>query len=394
MYNTLWSIFIIFLKLGSNSFGGPIAQLDYFFNEFVEKRKWFEEKTYAELVALCQFLPGPASSKLAIAMGMKRQGLAGGVVALTGFILPSTIIFIIIAYLVHSTSNAQIISSGLYGLQIAIIAIIGQALIKMIKRFCFDLPRIIIMLISAAINLINIGTFSQILSIITGIILGRFFIKQEQAQTKLLPVKLQENYKLPLAIYLILLIVLPLLHSISPAPLLNLFNIFYLTGSMVFGGGHIILPILEHQLLPSGLIDKNTFLIGYGLAQAMPGPLFSFVAYVGTSINISDLSWVTGLGSLVAVYLPSFLLLLTILPLWERWRHQTGLQVAMQGVNAAVTGMLLATFYNPILHDLPHSLIDIAYAILIFLSLEYFKLPQWLAIIICLTTTIIKPMLS
>lgn len=390
--HSILHLFLIFLKLGCIAFGGPIAHLGIFHREFVDKRSWLDEKTYMDLVSLCQTLPGPASSQVAIAIGMKKQHLLGGIAAITGFILPSLILLIIAAYGLTYFTHA-LHSSMLDGLKIAVVAVIAQAILMMGQRFCNDIRRVSITILGAVICLYLTHFLGQILVIFLGAILGYFFLNPSQeivpeseVSTAFFSFRIAT---IAWVLFFIGLIVPYLLLPFIHLPLLQLFNIFYRTGALVFGGGHVVLPLLQAQLVTPGLIESNLFLEGYGMTQAIPGPLFSFAGFLGTAIRPDALGWVRGLFCTISIYLPSFLLLVGILPWWETYRHRAGLQSLLSGVSAAVVGLLIAAFIQPVFLTTITSLIDVMIALIAFVLLAYFKWPQWGIVGLCVVSRLV-----
>lgn len=378
--HSIFEISSIFLKLGLICFGGPIAHLGFFHHEFVEKRRWVDEKTYMDLVSLCQTLPGPASSQVAISIGIKEQGLLGGIVAITGFILPSITIMILAAYGLNLFAH-QLNAPWLHGLKIAVVAVIAQAILNMGKRFCRDVPRITITIIATAIAIYFTNFIGQIGVIVMGAIFGKLFLRLPRTQGN--PVHISQKILslrsalVSWALFFFILIFMPIVNILLNNPLISLFNVFYRTGAIVFGGGHVVLPLLQSQIVAPGWLNNNIFLAGYGIAQAVPGPLFSFAGFLGTVINPNSTSWLRGLFCTIAIYLPSFLILLGILPLWEKYRHHLIFQTVLAGISAAVGGLLVAAFYNPVWTTTILSISDIIIAFIAFMLLEFLHWPQW-----------------
>jgi chromate transporter len=383
---SITQVFFIFLKLGLYCFGGPIAHLSFFHHAFVEKRGWIDEKTYMEWVALCQSLPGPASSQMAIILGMKQQGLWGGIVAITGFLLPSVAILILAAYLLDVFANTAQLRS-LHGIQIAVAAVIAQAILAMGKRFCTGKLEISITVVATLIALAFSTSFlGQIGAIAVGALAGWLLLRHKHTHPLPTAHMSEKLVRLPVAIsawvvFIVLLVALPLINMAWHEGILTLFNRFFQTGSFVFGGGHVVLPLLETQFVTTGLMNSHDFLLGYGIAQAVPGPLFSFAAFIGTLIHGGRFGWLLGIFSVFAIYLPSWLILIGTLPLWERWRHHAAFQAVLAGVCAAVVGLLLAAFYTPIWTDTIHTAADFALTCLAFVLLDYWRCPQWLLVV-------------
>lgn len=375
---SLKNIFLVFLKLGCLCFGGPIAHLSFFHHEFVERRKWVDEKTYMSLVALCQSLPGPASSQVAAALGMKERGIFGGIIALTGFLLPATLILILAAYGINFLSKG-IDLHWLDGLKLAVVAIVAQAILSMSRKFCNDKKRFIILIIATIITLMFSGIWGQLFVIVIGAICGKFLLNEAENKTDFITSFVKINTRAMFLAWGLLLagfFLLPLIEKFSPHAFLQFFDIFFRTGALVFGGGHVILPLLQTQIVTPNFVNNDIFLVGYGLTQALPGPLFSFAAFLGTIMG----GWSMGILCLIAVYLPSVLILLGVLPFWEKWRHHSKFQAILAGINAAVVGLLLGAFCTSVWTDAVHSVLDIIIVLAAFIALEYFKVSQWLVV--------------
>lgn len=376
-------IFFVFLKLGLTSFGGPVAHLGFFREEFIIRRRWLKENTYADIVALCQFLPGPASSQTGITIGLSRGGLAGGIAAWLGFTTPSAIALIGFAYGVSSL--AELNQSGLFaGLKIVAVAVVAQAVWGMATKLCPDRNRITLALLSTIGILAWPGPSTQILSIIIGGIIGWIIYRNsgETASVESLPIKIHKKLSfICLIFFSLLLIGLPVFTAIYPHHSLVLFDNFYRAGSLVFGGGHVVLPLLQTGVVPPGWVSEDQFLAGYGAAQAIPGPLFSFAAYLGTVMQPGPNGWFVGLGCLSAIYLPSFLLLLGVLPYWDKLRQLPATQASLKGINAAVVGLLLAALYNPVWSGAIHDTRDFILGLVAFGLLAIWKYPSWSVVI-------------
>ncbi len=381
----IFQLFLIFLKLGLTSFGGPIAHLGYFHNEFVSKRKWITDQAYTDLVALCQFLPGPASSQVGLAIGYFRAGYIGSLVAWIGFTLPSAIILTLFALSITDYHN--IISPGvIHGLKIVAVAIVAQAIYSMASKICINKQSIAVMLISCCCLLLFPYSWLQIVIIISAGVFGCLVfkknVKDKNADTSL-PISISRTSGIFwLTIFSFLLIFLILVSSVTSNEFVKLFNIFYQTGSLVFGGGHVVLPLLDMKLVPE-FISKTDFLSGYGAAQAIPGPLFAFSSYLGAIIENQSSPWLGSVVCLFAIFLPSFLLLMGVLPFWKTCRENKNVQAALFGVNASVVGLLLAAFYNPIWISAIYNAKDFSLALVSFCLLQYFKFPPWIIVILC-----------
>ena len=378
------TIFKVFLKLGLTSFGGPVAHLGYFRQEFVERRKWLSEHAYADLVALCQFLPGPASSQVGIAIGLSRAGIAGALAAWIGFTLPSAIMLILFAMGLHSFPGIEK-GGWVHGLKIAAVAVVAQAVWSMAKTLAPDRERATIAIVAAIIALSLSTAWGQIAAIIIGGLTGYFLLKSDGSKPHVeIAVPISRGFAgLCLSLFLALLIGLPFLAAISSNHPIALFDVFYRAGSLVFGGGHVVLPLLQAGTVPSGWVTNDEFLAGYGAAQAVPGPLFTFAAYLGTIMGPQPHGWAGAALCLAGIFLPSFLLIFGTLPFWESLRKFKSVQRILLGINAAVVGILLAALYNPVWLAGITSGIDFAIGISAFLLLVMWKSPPWLVVSLC-----------
>ena len=373
-----WSILLIFLRLGLTSFGGPVAHLGYFRQEFVSRRGWLSEAAYAELIAVAQFMPGAASSKVGMAIGLSQAGYRGALAAWLGFTLPSA--GLLMAFALGLVGQGDSLASGaLHGLKIVATAIVAQAVWGMARSLCPDTPRRVLMLVAAVVALLVPGDAGQLAVIVGAGLLGIALLDAKvQTLADALPVAISRRAgALWLALFASLLVGLPLLAHVADSPLLSLFEVFYRTGALVFGGGHVMLPLLQAELVPDGWLSNDLFLAGYGATQAVPGPLFTFAAFLGTAMA----GWLVGLLCLVAIFAPSFLLLVGVLPFWARLRTQPRLQAAMAGVNAGVVGLLLATLYHPVGTSAVGNLLDFALVLLALVALLAGKLPPWLVVV-------------
>ncbi len=376
-----WDVFRIFLRLGLTSFGGPIAHLAYFRDEFVTRRGWLTERSYADLVALCQFLPGPASSQVGMAVGLSRCGYRGALAAWTGFTLPSAVALILFALGVARYGDA-IPAGMLHGLNVVAVAVVAQAVWGMARSLCPDVPRVTLMVMAAFVVLLVPSAWGQVAVIAaTGVVGLVRFAPHGTAAHDPLPVSLgRRSGLLCLALFFILLIALPLLVPVLHSQTVAVIDAFYRAGSLVFGGGHVVLPLLQAEVVPPGWVGNEAFLAGYGAAQAVPGPLFTFAAFLGASMTEAPTGWLGGLVCLVALFAPSFLLVAGVLPFWERLRAHARAQAALAGVNAGVVGLLLAALYNPVWTNAIHRPQDFGLAVLAFVALSFWKLPPWLVV--------------
>lgn len=381
---TTTTIFIIFLKLGCICFGGPVAHIGYFRHEFVNRLKWLSDHAYADLVALCQFLPGPASSQVGIALGLSKGGIRGAIAAWLGFTLPSALLMVSFGLLfiklgIHD--NAP----WLHGLKVVAVAVVAQAIWGMSVSLCPDKTRASLAVFACIGSSIIPYAAGQILMIIIGGIFGLLFLHPNQSlPTSELVINISKRTGIFLLIFfIILLIFLPILSSYTINYPLQLFDAFYRSGSLVFGGGHVVLPLLQAKVVPNGWVDNSLFLAGYGAAQALPGPLFTFAAFLGAVSTNVPLGWLGALIALVAIFLPSFLLIVGTLPLWENLRQHPSMQRAILGINASVVGLLLTAFYQPVWSSAIFSLYDYLLAITAFLLLQFWRVPAWVVVLFC-----------
>jgi chromate transporter len=373
-----------FLRLGLTSFGGPIAHLGYFREDIVARRKWLDEKTYADLVALSQFLPGPASSKVGIAIGLLRAGYAGALAAWVGFTLPSALAMVLFAYGVTAFGDA--LGRGwLHGLKVAAVAVVAQAVLGMMRSLTPDRERATLAAIAAVIALAFPSAAGQMAAILAGGIAGYFFLPNGSAaeHTTVPRVVSRLVAFAAVALFFAILVGLPLLVAVVPSQSLRLFEAFYRAGSLVFGGGHVVLPLLQASVVPPGWVTNEAFLAGYGAAQALPGPLFTFSAYLGAVMGPAPNGWAGAILCLVAMFLPSFLLVIGPLPFWDALRSRPWAQSALRGVNAAVVGLLLAALYDPVWTAGITGAADFALAIAAFVLLFMWQTPPWLVVILC-----------
>ena len=376
-------VLAVFLRLGLTSFGGPVAHLGYFHTEFVERRRWLDERSYVDLVALCQFLPGPASSQVGIGTGLLRAGIPGALAAWTGFTLPSAIAMVLFAYGLGTLQGA--LGSGwLHGLKIAAVAVVAQAVWGMARTLCPDRPRATLAVLAAVVALLVPSVWGQIGAIVAGAVIGLIALRDGTASAgSALHVPIGKKFGLVcLALFFALLAGLPLLDAAVHSQALAMFDSFYRSGSLVFGGGHVVLPLLQAEVVPPGWVSNNDFLAGYGAAQAVPGPLFTFAAYLGAVMKTQPTGWLGAIICLVAVFLPSFLLVFGALPFWAALRGEPRAQAALRGINAAVVGLLLAALYRPVWVSAIMAPVDFALAIVAFLALALWKAPPWLVVVL------------
>lgn len=376
-------IFSIFFRLGLTSFGGPIAHLGYFRQEFVARRRWLDEHAYADLVALCQFLPGPASSQVGIALGLSRGGIPGAVASWLGFTLPSAIALVLFGLGV-TYFGGNLGSGWLHGLKVVAVAVVAQALWGMGKSLSPDKLRATVAVGAAVAVTLFPSALGQVSVIAVSGLFGWVFLRNSGA----LPHNLIQTTSgratgvLMLFVFFLLLFVLPVAAGSTNSYGVKLFDSFYRAGSLVFGGGHVVLPLLQSQVVPAGWISNDAFLAGYGAAQAVPGPLFTFAAYLGAVSTQAPSGWLGAGIALVAIFLPAFLLIAGILPFWEVLRRYEAMQRAMLGINAAVVGLLLSAFYNPVWTSAIRNTADFSLAAIAFLLLAFWKCPPWLVVIL------------
>jgi chromate transporter len=381
---TAGEVFAAFLRLGVTSFGGPVAHLGYFHDELVLRRKWLDEKAYVDLVALSQFLPGPASSKVGIAIGLSRAGYLGALAAWTGFTMPSAIALVAFGYGVTSLGNA--LGSGwLHGLKVAAVAVVANAVLTMMRSLTPDRERATLAAAAAALVLAMPSSFGQIIAIALGAVAGLLLFRGTPVEGhSALPHPVSRNAALvAIALFFAILIGLPLIAAAVPNHAVQLFDVFYRAGALVFGGGHVVLPLLQAAVVPPGWVSNDAFLAGYGATQAVPGPLFTFSAYLGTVMAPAPNGWLGAALCLFAMFLPAFLLVIGPMPFWDALRQKSSAQAALRGVNAAVVGLLLAALYNPVWTSGITSAGDFALGVVAFLLLFTWKTPPWLVVVIC-----------
>jgi len=376
--------FQVFLRLGAISFGGPVAHLSYFRKEFVERRQWLDEPACAEIVALCQFLPGPASSQAAMILGFVRTGLLGAFAAWAGFTLPSAALLYLFYLGVERFGGAGD-SGALHGLKIVAVAVVAQAVWSMARSLCPDRERATAAVFAAAFVLAFPSTQSQLAAIAAGALFGWLRLSGERPKEGAFAPAFAISRKIgfvSLAAFFALLVGLPPLAAATGDHALELIAIFFRSGALVFGGGHVVLPLLQQAIVPRGFLDNDAFLAGYGAAQAVPGPLFTFAAYLGAAMRPAPNGLLGAALCLGAIFLPSFLLLLGVLPFWEDLRRRAGAQAALKGVNAVVVGLLLAALYTPVWTGAIFAPQDFALALFAFLLLAFWNAPSWAVVIL------------
>ena len=379
-----WPVFRVFLRLGLTSFGGPVAHVGYFRDEFVSRRRWLGERSFADLVALCQFLPGPASSQLGMALGLSRAGYAGALAAWAGFTLPSAIALILFALGVARLGDAMP-SGTLQGLKVVAVAVVAQAVWGMARNLCRGIARLAIAAVAAGLVLFVASPWTQVGVIVAAGVAGATLLRQSSPPAHE-PLSIGISRRagaLWLVLFFVLLAGLPLAAQLLPGHTVAMIDAFYRTGSLVFGGGHVVLPLLQAEVVTPGWVSEETFVAGYGAAQAVPGPLFTFAAFLGASMNAAPSGWSGGAIALGAIFLPAFLLVAGALPFWEALRHNARMQAALAGVNAAVVGLLLAALYRPVWTSAIHGPGDVLLAAAALAALVVLKLPPWLVVAAC-----------
>jgi len=378
-------VFWAFLRLGVTSFGGPVAHLGYFRDDLVARRRWMTDKAYADLVALCQFLPGPASSQVGFAMGLHRAGTLGALAAFIAFTLPSAILMVAFAF--GAALFEGVIGAGLLtGLKIVAVAIVAQAVWGMAKNLTPDARRASIAVVAAVVALLLAGSIGQVLAIVLGALAGLLLCRSVPTalgDTGLMRFPVSRTAGITtLVAFVVILLGMPILVEFTGGGALTLFDTFYRAGALVFGGGHVVLPLLQAGVVETGWVSPEQFLAGYGAVQAMPGPLFTFSAYLGTLSTVGPGGVLGAAIALVAIFLPGFLLLIGVLPFWNALRTRTWMQSLMRGANAAVVGILGAALYDPLFTTGIVGAGSFSLALVCFVLLVAWKLPPWLVVIV------------
>ncbi|MEO5339476.1 MAG: chromate efflux transporter [Magnetococcus sp. MYC-9] len=376
-------IFLAFLRLGVTSFGGPVAHIGFFRQEFVLRRRWLEEAAYADLVALCQFLPGPASSQVGMGLGLARGGYGGMLAAWLGFTLPSALVMLLFA---QGVTELQGLAHGqwLHGLKVVAVAVVAQAVWGMANSLCPDRLRASFALLAALLALSWPTALGQAGAIVAGGVGGWLWLKGPPSGSTV-PLEIPIGKRAGLLFFMmffLLLSGLPLLAASFPNAAFVVLDSFYRSGALIFGGGHVMLPLLQAEVVANQWLDPSLFLAGYGMAQAIPGPLSTFAAYLGAVISLGPGGWTGGLLALIAIFLPSMLLILGALPFWSRVRRWQPVQAAMQGINAAVVGLLLAALYHPVWTGAILSARDFSLGLAAFGLLHWWRLPPWLVVLL------------
>ncbi len=388
--SSITNVFITFLKLGLTSFGGPIAHIGYFRKELVENQQWTNEHQFSQLLAICQFLPGPASSQLGFALGLMRAGWLGALAAFTAFTLPSVLLLIGFASMLPLLSNAVGIAI-IHGLKLVAVAVIADAVFSMAKKLCPDITRRIIALLAASAVLLMQFAWAQILIIALGAMAGILLCRETESINHVMPTvsKLHQRIAfLLLGLFTALLLIALLLQNQSG--LIAVGQAFYRAGALVFGGGHVVLPLLEEAVVNTGWVSNENFLAGYSASQAIPGPMFAFSAYLGAIIpNSNGISWISALVALLFMFLPGFLLIAAALPLWQSMANKPLATKAISGVNAVVVGILAAALIDPIIISSIISMIDLIIAGIALLLLVKWRLSPLLVVIWCVLASMI-----
>lgn len=370
-------------KLGLTSFGGPIAHIGYFRTEYVSRRRWLSEEEFADLVGLCQFLPGPASSQLGIAIGMLRAGVPGGLAAWLAFTAPSAIAMIALAGVFRTYDVAS--SGWVQGLKLVAVAVVAHAVLSMWRTLVTDWRRAVLAVLAAATLLLWTTPFAQVAVIGAGALAGwRFLTVPADPARRSLEFGVRRRAGMvALSLSAVLLLALPVARQATDEHSVALTDSMYRSGALVFGGGHVVLPLLESQVVPPGWVSQQDFLAGYGAAQAVPGPLFTFAGYLGAVESPSPNGVPGGTIALVAIFLPSFLLVMGTLPFWSELRRRTSFLTALAGVNAAVVGVLLAALYRPVFTSAVDTATDLAVALVAFAALVALRAPPWAVVLGC-----------
>lgn len=382
-----WAVFGVFLRLGLTAFGGPVAHLGYFRAELVERRRWLDERAYADLVALCQFMPGPASSQVGMALGLMRAGYAGALAAWVGFTLPSAVLLALLG--MGLASGTLALPAGMVqGLKLAAVAVVAQAVWGMGRSLCEGRERITLMALSAAATLCWPGAMVQLGTIALAALYGIARWGRHAAAQPLdgaYPITTMGR-RAGLAWWALglgLLVGLPLAAQAAPGSLWAVADAFYRAGALVFGGGHVVLPLLQAEVVDGGWLAADSFLAGYGATQAVPGPLFTFAAFIGAALPAGQGGWLGALVCTVAIFAAGFCWVLGALPFWQRLQHRPGARAALSGVNAAVVGLLLAALYDPVVTSAIHAPRDVALALAAFVALLHWRAPPWAVVLAC-----------
>jgi chromate transporter len=381
-------VFLVFLRLGCTSFGGPVAHLGYFQKEIVERRRWCSEGRLAELIALAQSLPGPASSQVGFALGILRAGWLGGLAAWVGFTLPSALLMMAFAY-GHSVLVGGAGIRLLHGLQLVAVAVVAQAVLAMRRALAPDRVRMTLAIAATGVALFAPQYFSTLIAIAAGAAAGLLFCRSSEEHDYSEPIVLPWPKAAGAAaaiIFLTLLVLPPLIAPHVPIPGIAIFSAFYRSGALVFGGGHVVLPLLENAVVTPGWVTQQAFLAGYGAAQALPGPLFSFAAYLGASVGPAPRPILYGLLGLIGIFTPGLVAMAAVLPFWSALRGNFYIRSALKGINASVVGVLIAALFQPLWTNTVHTSGDFLIVLLAFTLLTFWKAQPWI-VVACLAAT-------
>ncbi|MGF6368679.1 chromate transporter [Paraburkholderia sp. RAU6.4a] len=392
-------VFIVFLKLGLTSFGGPIAHIGYFRREFVERRRWLDDEAFTDLIGLCQFLPGPASSQAGFSIGLLRAGWGGGLAAWCGFTLPSVLVMLAFAAIAPDLGGA--LGTGvIHGLKLVAVAVVAQAVWDMARRLCPDRRRAAIALASLGLLSVPGTVYAQLIVIGAGAVLGVALCRTTVVQApRAIPLRAGDFQVsrtagiVALVLFCALLFALPLWAASGTLQGIRVFDAFYRSGALVFGGGHVVLPLLQRATVATGWVAPNDFLAGYGAAQAVPGPLFTFAAFLGWMMALPPRHWSGALLATVGIFLPGLLLVLAALPWWQALRARAAMAAALAGVNAAVVGLLAAALYSPVWTSAVLSATDFAVACIGFLLLLRWKVPPLAVVVLCVAAGVAQAVL-
>jgi len=393
-------VLAVFLKLGLTSFGGPVAHIGYFRREFVERRRWLDDATFTDLVGLCQFLPGPASSQVGFSVGLLRAGWRGGLAAWCGFTLPSVLLLLVFAMLAPSLGGP--VGAGLiHGLKLVAVAVVAQAVWDMARKLCPDWQRAGIAVISIAVLGALTTVYAQLVVIALGAVLGLLLCRSARPVPAGLKAGQGGAFRVShmasivsLVLFCALLFGLPVAADLYPWMPAKVFDAFYRSGALVFGGGHVVLPLLEQQTVATGWVASNDFLAGYGAAQAVPGPLFTFAAFLGWTIGPGLNHWAGAALATVGIFLPGLLLVVAALPYWQALRARPSMAALLAGVNAAVVGLLAFALYTPVWTSAVRSWRDVAVAVIAFLLLTRWKTPPLIVVALCAAAGVAAAMLG
>ena len=389
VHTCAWQVFWIFLRLGLTSFGGPVAHLGYFRDEFVQRRQWLTERSYADLVALCQFLPGPASSQVGMALGLMRAGMPGALAAWLGFTLPSALVLALLG-LGLAGGYAVLPTGAIHGLKVVAVAVVAQAVWGMARSLCVGRAKVTLMALACCAVLLVPGVWGQVGVMLAAGGAGWWLFGRGRAATPETPNDAPDALLLPLrrrtgaallVVFAALLVLLPLAVRLWPGSLLAMVDAFYRVGALVFGGGHVVLPLLQSAVVEPGWVSADAFLAGYGATQAVPGPLFTFAAFLGAAMAPGWAGAGLALLAILGIFLPAFLLVAGALPWWASLRQRAWARGVLAGVNAAVVGLLLAALYQPVATSALHSAADVALALVALAALLRWRVPPWAVVV-------------